>query len=293
VLEQLKQQFHFVDTGADLVPYALVILPDEVPVDAALAVRLRAYLAGGGSLLLSDRSGLDASTGDFALAAEIGAHYQGPAPFAPDYLALEPALADGIEPMFHVCELPGARISAAAGAEVLARSGAPYFNRTWQHFNSHQYTPMDAVSDLPVIIRNGRVLYAARPLFREYAESARLVHRQVLANCLAQLLPRPRVGAHNLPSTAIVTVRRRQADLLVHVLHYVHQRRGHALDVIEDVLPLHGVSLSVRAAHKPEAVLLQPGGQPIEWEWQDGYVRLALPRVDGYALVQLVGAEDE
>jgi hypothetical protein len=291
VLEQLKQQFHFVDTGADLAPYAVVILPDAVPVDAALAGRLRDYLAAGGSLLISDRSGLDAATGDFALTDQIGVRYQGPAPFAPDYLALEPALADRIEPMSHICELPGALITAAPGAEVLARSGAPYFNRTWRHFNSHQYTPMDAVTDEPLIVQNGRALYVARPLFREYAESARRVHKQVLANCLARLLPRPCVGANNLPSTAIVTVRRQQADLMVHVLHYVHQRRGQGLDVIEDVLPLHDVTLSVRAARRPDSVLLLPDAQPVEWEWQDGYVRLTLPRVDGYALVRLVGAE--
>jgi hypothetical protein len=291
VLEQLKQQFHFIDTGADLGPYAVVILPDAVPVDAALAARLRDYLAGGGSLLITDRSGLDAASGDFVLAEELGVYYQGPAPFAPDYLALEAALADGIESMAHVCELPGTMIAAAPGAEVLARSGAPYFNRTWRHFNSHQYTPMDAVTNQSVIVQNGRALYIARPLFREYAESARRVHKQVLANCLARLLPRRRVGAHNLPSTAIVSVRRRQADLLVHVLHYVHQRRGQGTDVIEDVLPLHDVALSVRAARRPEAVVILPDAQPVAWEWQDGYVRMTLPRVDGYALVRLVGAE--
>jgi hypothetical protein len=291
VLEQLKQQFHFVDTGADLAPYSVVILPDEVPLDAALAARLHDYLAGGGSLLISDRSGLDAATGDFALAAEMGLSYQGRAEFAPAYLALEAALAAGIEPMPHVCELPGARVAAAPGAEVLARTGAPYFNRTWRHFNSHQYTPMEAVNDEPLVVQNGRVLYLARPLFREYAESARLVHKQVLANCLARLLPRPRVGANNLPSTAIVTVRRRQTDLFVHVLHYVHQRRGQGLDVIEDVLPLHDVSLSIRAERQPDAVRLVPDQAPIDWEWRDGYVRLTLPRVDGYAVVQLAGAE--
>jgi hypothetical protein len=150
---------------------------------------------------------------------------------------------------------------------------------------------MDAATDTPVIVQNGRALYIARPLFREYAESARRVHKQVLANCLARLLPRPRVGANNLPSTAIVTVRRRQADLLVHVLHYVHQRRGQSLDVIEDVLPLHDVTLSVRAVRQPEAVLLLPDAQPVEWQWEDGYVRLTLPCVDGYAVVRLVGAE--
>jgi hypothetical protein len=187
--------------------------------------------------------------------------------------------------------LLGVQVAAAPGAEVLARSGAPYFNRTWQHFNSHQYTPLEAATQEPVIVQNGRVIYVARPLFREYAQSARRVHKQVIANCLARLLPRPLVVPHNLPSTAVVTVRRQQANLLVHVLHYVHQRRGQELDVIEDVLPLHDVTLSVRAARKPAAVRLALEGHPIEWDWQDGYIRFTLPRVDGYAVVQVEGAE--
>jgi hypothetical protein len=145
-------------------------------------------------------------------------------------------------------------------------------------------------------VQNGSVLYVARPLFREYAESARLVHKQVLGNCIARLLPRPRIGAHNLPSTAIVTVRQQGHDLLVHLLHYVHQRRGQTLDVIEDVLSLHGVQLDVRAAQRPAAVRLVPGEEPLDWTWQDddaegeGYVRLTVPRLDGYQIVQLVSA---
>jgi hypothetical protein len=287
VLEQLKCQFQFLDAGADLAPYSLVILPDEVPVNAALREKLRAYHAAGGSLLVTGRSGLDEAAGDFLLASVMGVHYAGPAPFAPDYLVLEPALAGGIEPMHHVCEQPGVQVRIEPGVEVLARSGVPYFNRTWDHFCSHQYTPMERASDDPVIVQRGSVIYCARPLFREYAESARLVHKQVLANCIQRLLPRPRVGAHNLPSTAIVTVRKQRDDLIVHLLQYVPQRRGRTLDVIEDVLPLHGVEASVRAERRPSSVRLVPEDKPAEWTWEDGYVHFKVPRLDGYQIVQL------
>lgn len=290
VLEQLKHQFQFMDAGCDLSPYQVVILPDEVPVDTALAARLRAYLAAGGRLLITGRSGLDETAGDFVLAEEMGVHYAGPAEFTPDYLVLEPELSDGIEPMHHVCRLPGVRVTIEPGVRVLARSGAPYFNRTWRHFCSHQYTPMDRPTDEPVIVQKGSVIYVARPLFREYAESSQRVHKQVLANCLKRLLPRPRVGTHNLPSTAIVTVRRQRSDLMVHVLHYVHQRRGRYLDVIEDVLPLHDVTVSVRAEQPPSIVQLVPEMQSTAWTWEDGYVRFILPRVNGYQIVQLAGA---
>ncbi len=292
LLEQCKHQFEFVDAGADLSPYRLVILPDEVPMNATLADKVRAYLASGGRLLVTGRSALDETAGDFFLSREMGVHYVGPAPFSPDYLVLEPELADGVESMHHSCEERGVQIRIDPGVQVLARSGVPYFNRTWEHFCSHQYTPMSHATDDPLIVQNGDVIYCARPLFREYAISSRRVHKQVLANCIERLLPWPRIGRHNLPSTAIVTVRRQGDDLIVHVLHYVHQRRGKSLDVIEDVLPLHDVRLSVRTAQAPSSVRLVPEGEPLEATWQDGYVHLTLPRVNGYQIIQLADAAD-
>jgi hypothetical protein len=76
----------------------------------------------------------------------------------------------------------------------------------------------------------------------------------------------------------------------VHLLHYEHQRRGRDLDVIEDVLPLHDVTVRVRAARTTSAARLVPEGQAIDWAWEDGYVRFTVPRVEGYQIVQLVDA---
>lgn len=288
ILEQEKIQFQVLDNRSDLSPYRVVILPDSVAVDAQLAEKLRSYLKAGGKLLVSDRSALSGE--DFALAEEMGVHYAGQAPFAPDYLLLAPELSGDIEPMAYTCELQGSRVEAAAGARVLARSGAPYFNRTWEHFCSHQYSPMDQDSGEPMIVEHGNVIYIARPLFREYAVSARRVHKQVIANCLKRLLSDPRVGENNLPSTAVVTVRQQQQDLILHLLHYVHQRRGQTLDIIEDVLPLHDIDLCIRAERKPESVTLVPEMEPVDWSYQNGYVRMQIPRVNGYQIVQLKGA---
>ena len=88
-------------------------------------------------------------------------------PTRADYLVLGPELsaAPGLasEPMNQVCEEPGVQVVAAPGAQVLARSGRPYFNRTWEHFCSHQYTPMAAASDDPIIVENaqGDIIYCA------------------------------------------------------------------------------------------------------------------------------------
>jgi hypothetical protein len=287
MFEQLKCQFQFIDAGGDLAPYAVVVLPDDVLVDETLAARLRAFVQGGGKLLISGCSGLNAERGDYTLADLMGVHYDGPAPFAPDYLLAGPEIADGIAPMPHVCEAAGVRLRAIPGVMTLATSGAPYFNRTWEHFCSHQYTPFSHDSGAPLVVEHGGVITIARPLFAEYAQSSRTVHRRLIANCLARLLPRPRIGMHNLPSAAVVTVRQRGADLIVHLLHYIPQRRGNGLDVVEDVLPLHNIEVRVRTERAPGAVRAVPEDQPLEYRWEDGYVTLHVPVVRGYQILQL------
>jgi hypothetical protein len=183
--------------------------------------------------------------------------------------------------------LQGSRVTLAEGSQMLAQVGAPYFNRTWEHFCSHQYSPFNAASDDALVVQNGSAIYLARPLFREYAESARLVHKKLVGNLISRLLDQPRVGAHNLPSTAIVTVRAQGDDTIVHLLHYVHQRRGKILDIIEDIIPLHNLEVAIRCDAKPSAVQLAPSGEAIDWEWRDGYVYLRVPRLDGYQIVQI------
>lgn len=291
ILEQGMHQFEFVDKSCPLTPYKLVILPDEARVDAELAGKLRAYLKSGGKLLVTGASGLNETTGDFWLAGEMGVHYAGPAPFAPDYLVVGSDLANGIEPMAYTCEKLGVRVTVDTGARALAHAAAPYFNRTWEHFCSHQYTPMDRLTDDAAVVESpdGSVIYCSRPLFSEYAESARRIHKQVLLNCIARLLDKPRIGPHTLPTTAQVTVRSLGDDLIVHLLHYVHQRRGKDLDVIEDVLPLHDVQLSVRVAVRPSAVRLVPEDRAVDWTYEDGYVGFAVPKVEGYQIVQIIG----
>ncbi len=142
------------------------------------------------------------------------------------------------------------------------------------------------------MVEHGNVIYIARPLFREYALSARQVHKQVIGNCLARLLPAPRVGENNLPSTAVVTVRQQAESLVLHLLHYVHQRRGRSLDIIEDVLPLHDVEITCapRVAAGGAVGAAKPTARVV---LADGYARLRVPLVDGYQIVLLKNAAEE
>lgn len=82
-----KFTFDVLDPEADFAPYRLLILPDEVTIDAQLKAALERYVAGGGKLLLTGRSGIDPETG---FMFDVGADWFGTNPFTGDY-----ALHDG------------------------------------------------------------------------------------------------------------------------------------------------------------------------------------------------------
>jgi len=289
VLEQLHHQFEFIDADGDLSRYRLVILPDATPMNEALADRLRTYLDKGGRLLITGRSGIDENRNDFYLSQEMGVHLVGPAPYAPDYLVLGQELGKGLDAMSHVCEQQGVQIEAGDDTQVLAWSGYPYFNRTWDHFCSHQYAPMARVSDDPVIVQKDNVIYIARPLFTEYAMTGRCIHRDVLGAAIRRLLPEPRILESTLPTTAKVIARRLGDDLILHLLNYVPQRRGKTLDIVEDVIPLYDVSLSVRVESEPMRVMIQPEDVSLVWEWEGVGAHFTIPVIDGYQIVVLEG----
>jgi hypothetical protein len=74
---------------------------------------------------------------------------------------------------------------------------------------------------------------------------------------------------------------------IVHLLHYIPERRGLEFDTIEDVIPLHNVRLSIRSDAAPESVYLAPSRVQLPIEYRDGYLHLVVPTVRGHQMVVL------
>jgi hypothetical protein len=286
ILQETRHQFDFVDTAADgLSRYKLLILPDEIRLSPAFAARLAAYLAEGGSILASYRSGLKPAADEFAL-PEWGVQFRGDAPFSPDFIRARPPLAAGMPASELVMYLKGVEV-APTSAEVLADVVVPYFNRTWQHYSSHRHTPSSGRVGYPGATRNGRVVYFAHPIFTQYSRNAPRWCRTLVANAVGLLLPDPVLRA-TAPSTlqASVLEQRDQRRTIVHLLHYVPERRGQDFDVLEDVLPVTDVALSLRLRDRVKAVRLVPGGTLLRHRVDaDGRTSVVVPRVAGHQMV--------
>jgi hypothetical protein len=286
MLQEGRHQFDFIDTKTDgLERYRLLILPDEIRVHGELARRLTAYLAGGGSILASYRSGLNEAGEAFAL-PEWGVRLKGEAPFSPDFILARDALRRGLPASELVMYLRGLEVEAAAGTETLADVIVPYFNRTWQHYSSHRHTPSSGKVGYAGATRRGRVVYFAHPIFTQYSRNAPRWCRTLVLNAVDALLPEPLLRVEG-PSTLQATVleQRDAGRSVVHLLHYVPERRGQDFDVIEDVIPLDQVRVSLRADRRVREAHLVPDGRRLPVTQDAGRATVVVPRVTGHQMV--------
>jgi hypothetical protein len=283
MLTQLKQQFDVVNHLSDLTGYELLILPDGVPVDAALAAKLRAYLKNGGKLLLSGTSGLSAD-GAKVLLPEMGIAVDGESPYQTTYLRFDRAINQDVPTADHVIYEKSIRITAKRGTQVLARVVEPYFDRTWEHFSSHAQTPYDKVSRFAAATLKGNIAYIAYPIFTAFSQHGNYPYRLLVRNILRQLLPSALLEVE-APTSTETSVMRQGKRTIVHLLQYCPERRAEGLDLVEDIVPLYDVKMSLACRKGPQHVYLAPEKTELPFTYAHGRCHVTIPKVNGHAMV--------
>ncbi len=287
LLQEGSQQFDIVDSQSDFSKYKVLVLPDAIAVDERLQAKIKQFLSAGGALLASHQSGLTPAGTEFAL-PEWGVAYVGDAPYNPDFIAPHEALGAGLPVTELVMYLRGLEVQAASGSKVLADVHVPYFNREWDHFVSHKHTPSSGKIGYPGVVKTGRVIYFAHPIFTQYAKQAPLWCKKLVLNALELLNPQPLVR-HDGPSSMITALNEQPAKQrqILHLLHYVPERRGTEFDTIEDVFPIHNVNVSVRVADRPQTLKVVPKGEPVAFDYKNGRVEFAAPEIKGHQMIEL------
>lgn len=301
MLLELGEGFDVLDLEADLSPYKVVILPDEFAFDPsapmlALQEKLGRYLASGGKILASGDSGLDADKTGFALG--MGAELAGQSPWNPDYLI--PTELSPTPPVRGPFVIHGGAwdVRAKEGAQVLARRAKPYFNRAWDRFCSHQHTPDEAEVEYSGAILTASTAYFAHRIFRCYRELGQPLYRDLVKDALGALRGAKQVET-SLPTTGRLSLMKQEAEnrYVLHLLHAVPVKRGAsnshssagawAVEVIEDLHPVHDVQVSVRVPEAVKSARLVPQGRELELKVEDGTAHFTLDRLECHAMIEL------
>lgn len=98
------------------------------------------------------------------------------------------------------------------------------------------------------------------------------------------LLPEPLIRS-GLPKTAEITLRRQGERHILHLLHYIPQRKSREMEIVEDIIPLYNQSVSVRMPRRPDRVFMALTGHDVEFTYEGGYVNMSIPEITGHAMV--------
>ncbi|HSH81599.1 MAG TPA: hypothetical protein VLA19_23975, partial [Herpetosiphonaceae bacterium] len=74
---------------------------------------------------------------------------------------------------------------------------------------------------------------------------------------------------------------------VLHLLHYIPERRSQDIDILEDMIPIYNVPVSVRASRPIKRVACVPQNQDLRFTERDGRVELTVPVVAGHQMVEL------
>lgn len=285
MLGELKYSFDILKTDGDFSKYRLLILPDELYVDEALSAKLSAYLAEGGRILSSGKAGLSPDGTGFAL-PEWDFAYAGEDEREVSFYTLtfeEP----GVAPMRYDTYGRSILLSHAEGDTVLAHHVTSYFDHGYDGAHHYFYVPPKAETgyDAALINAKGNVAHVAFPVFSAYMRTLSLPHRALIKRILSLLLPDKLILAEELPTTARATVTAGDGYALLHVkVTYPEMRGRYGIIEEHNVLP-EGRHVCVKGEYRSACVL--PEKTPVSVEVKEGYTRLSLPEITGYAMILL------
>lgn len=289
----LEGQFTFdvVDRESDLSQYRLLILPDVIRVDASMKEKIDAFVAGGGNVLMTGRSGIDPERG---FVFDIGARWNGTAPYTHgDYLLPTPELRaeDVNDPLFMY--KPSEQITVTDG-QSLGEIYAPYFDRSPRHFSGHvNAASLPEPTEFAAGVRKGAFTYLAHPVFTSYYMAGAVAMLEIAENAIRSALGEVPLISVDLPRAGRVTVRRQEAEKrdVVHLLYATPVQRGNlegrVIQPIQDLVPLHDIAVTMRVDAQVASVRLVPEGTELDFTATEGQIAFTVPELRGHQMVEV------
>jgi hypothetical protein len=282
ILTEGHYLFDVIDTKADFHAYKVLVLPDDITLWPELADKLQAYLKQGGRVLATGRSGLNQAGNAFLL--PLGVTWKSVNPYQPDYF--RPDFQPGaLKPASFVMYAEGQQVELDGTGRELGRRENPYFNRDVFSFCSHLHTPSSLEYAGPGMVEGSSSVYIAWNVFSDYADNGHLILKEAVLHSLRQLLPEPLLQS-NLPARGITTLQyqREHGRYVNHLLFAAPVKKGR-VEVIEDVVPLHDITVSLRLPVPVKRVYLAPQGTELPFTSEDGKITYTLPSLTNHQMV--------
>ncbi|MGC9349926.1 MAG: hypothetical protein ACP5JG_17440 [Anaerolineae bacterium] len=239
--------------------YPLIVVPEWAYLDAAFKDELLAYVEQGGNLLLIGPE--SAALFEDALPIEWTGEIEDP---------VRQWLGHGnwLTAMYTASR----RVALEAGARAVGRL--------------YQQNDPTAPSQPAAIIADygeGRIAATTFNFGERYIRARSSVARDFLAALVRTLFPEPLVevaGSHNVD----VSVNRIAGHLAVNLVNTAGPHADPSVYVFDEVPPVGPLDITMRIP-RPTSLRLEPAGEPLDYTYGSGRVRLTLPRLDIHQVI--------
>lgn len=281
ILLETNRLYNFIDADEDFSKYKLLILPDFHRINSTLKAKIDAFLAGGGKLLLSGISGLDEND---RFVFDTGIEFKGANEYQPTYYIPGFDTVNGYTEYLMRAE---SFLFENKDAVIIAGGQNPYFNRTAEHFCSHQHAPNNEASSFDGAAIKGNIAYIGWNIFKGYGAYGDYHIKELVDHVIRLLMNDDFAIESSMPDRGITTLLAQENRKIVHLLFAHTTKRGDDTEVIEDIVPLYNIRVSVKG-EKPSKVQLVPQKQEIPFTFENGRVSFTVPEV---ALHQMICIE--
>jgi len=119
-----------------------------------------------------------------------------------------------------------------------------------------------------------------------YLNGCTVTARSFLQDLALELFPEPIVSISG-NSNVDITVMRKNDNLLIHLVNTSGPHADAKVFTYDEVPQIGSLEVVVRSCSMPNKVLLQPEGTVIAYTYQGGELRLSLPRLELYSIVEI------
>jgi len=246
-----------------LAEFPVVVAPEQARMSDAMVTALKAYVEGGGNLLLTGSESFErfgeAFLGFRSQEIQTEQTYAVPA-------------ADGDVPLYS----KHWRLGEATTAEMLGPIGRGCLLEDCQL--PHPAAVLNRVG-------KGQVLYMPADLFRDFVHNRYPLTRRFVGTLVERLLPDPEIRVQ-APACVDVALRHRGTTLLVHL---VNRASGipnlPSNGAIDEIPPVGPIRVTVRTPARPAQVRCELEAGQLDWDWTDGVLTISLATVCIHAAI--------
>ena len=275
--------FDVIDQEADFNHYQVIILPDQFAVNEELKLKLQTYIDNGGKILASGISCL--KDGKFLF--DLGADYRGQSEWRPIYFRPLFSMQDLGKTAF-VCYTQAEYVEKTNSGTEIGSFESPYFNRTREHFCSHQHAPNSGKHAGAGMTQGKDGIYIAWQVFTDYAQKGELFAKRTVQHALNLLLGENKTLKTSLPAQGVTTLMKqtKQKRLIHHLLYASPVKRGD-VEVIEDIVPIYEIKSELKIKEKINRVYLAPSMEDLLFTQEGNSLTYVLPKLECHQMVVL------